>query len=91
VESPNSLRPKKARQVRSKVMSIFIIFFDMKGIVRKEFVLEGQTVNSAYYVTFYGDCVKMCQDFATNFGDKGTGCCFTKTHRLTLRFSLGNF
>jgi hypothetical protein len=28
---------------------MLIIFFDIKGIVHKEFVLEGQTVNSAYY------------------------------------------
>jgi hypothetical protein len=35
---------------------------------------------------FYGDCVNMCEDFATNFGDKETGCCIT-THHLTLPFS----
>jgi hypothetical protein len=28
---------------------MLIIFFDIKGIVHKEFVLAGQTVNSAYY------------------------------------------
>jgi hypothetical protein len=38
-------RLKKARQVKS----MFIIFFDVKGIVHKEFVLAGLTVNSAYY------------------------------------------
>jgi hypothetical protein len=41
-------RPKKARQVRSKVKSMLIIFFDIKGIIHKEFVLSHQTVNSAY-------------------------------------------
>jgi hypothetical protein len=44
-----SLRLKKAIQVKSKVKSILIIFFYIKGIVHKEFVLAGQTVNSAYY------------------------------------------
>jgi histone-lysine N-methyltransferase SETMAR len=48
-KSPNSLRPKKARQVKSKVKNMLIIFFDTKGIVHKEFILAGQTVNSAYY------------------------------------------
>jgi hypothetical protein len=49
-KSPNSLRPKrKARQVKSKVKSMLIIFFDIKGIVHKEFVLAGQAVSSAYY------------------------------------------
>jgi hypothetical protein len=44
---PNSQRPKRARQVANKVNSMFIIFFDIKGIVHKEFILVGQTVNSA--------------------------------------------
>jgi hypothetical protein len=48
-EIPNSPRPKMVRQVKSKVKSMLITFFDIKGIVRTEFVLAGQTVNSAYY------------------------------------------
>jgi hypothetical protein len=40
---------KKARQVKSKVKSMLIFFFDIKGIVRKEFDLADQTVNLAYY------------------------------------------
>jgi histone-lysine N-methyltransferase SETMAR len=46
---PNSLRPKKTRQVKSKVKSMLIIFFDIKGTVHREFILAGQTVSSAYY------------------------------------------
>jgi hypothetical protein len=34
--------------VKSKVKGILIIFFDIIGAVHKEFVLAGQTVNSAY-------------------------------------------
>jgi hypothetical protein len=70
--------------MKSKVKSMLIIFFDIKGIVLKELFLAGQTVN-------YGDCVKMCKDFALNFGDKRTGCCIIKTHHLSFPFSLGNF
>jgi NAD-dependent dihydropyrimidine dehydrogenase PreA subunit len=40
---------------------------------------------------FYGDCVKICEDFALNFGDKRTGCCFTTAHPFTLPFSPKNF
>jgi hypothetical protein len=47
--SPNSPRPKMVRQVKSKIKSMIIIFFNIKGIVNKESILEGQTVNSAYY------------------------------------------
>jgi hypothetical protein len=54
MESPNALRPKKkSEQVKSKVKSMLINFFDIKGIVHKGFVWAGQTVNSAYYCTKY--------------------------------------
>jgi hypothetical protein len=56
--------------VKSKVKNILIILFDIKGIVHKEFILVSQTVNFAYSCDFCGDCVKMCEDFAPNFGDK---------------------
>jgi hypothetical protein len=42
-------------------------------------------------VTVYGDRMKMCKDFALNFGDKRTECCITTMHCLTLSFSTGNF
>jgi hypothetical protein len=32
---PNSPRAKKVRQVKSKVKSMLVIFFDIKGIVHK--------------------------------------------------------
>jgi histone-lysine N-methyltransferase SETMAR len=36
--------------MKSKVKSALIISFDIKGITHKEFVVAGQTVNSAYYL-----------------------------------------
>jgi hypothetical protein len=42
-------------------------------------------------VTFYGDWVKMCDDFTQIFCDKRTDCYITMTHRLTLPSSPGNF
>jgi len=40
-KTPNSPKPKKARQVRSNVKIMLISFFDASGIVRKEFVPPG--------------------------------------------------
>jgi histone-lysine N-methyltransferase SETMAR len=48
-KSPNSPRPKKVRQVRSNVKSMLIFFFYIIGIVHKEFLPPGQTVNGKFY------------------------------------------
>jgi hypothetical protein len=45
----NSPKPKKGRQVKSKIKSMLIIFFNIKGIVHKEVVPAVQRVNSVYY------------------------------------------
>ena len=47
--SPSSLRPKKSRLQKSKVKTVLIAFFDSNGIIHKEVVPAGQTVNSAFY------------------------------------------
>ena len=47
---PDEPRPKKARQSRSHVKSMLIIFFDCEGVVHYEFAPTGQTINKEYYV-----------------------------------------
>jgi len=47
-KTPSSLRPKKARQVRSNIKSMLIIFLDIRGIVHMEFVPPRQTVNGKF-------------------------------------------
>ena len=47
---PDEPRLKKARQSRSHVKSMLIIFFDFEGFVHYEFAPRGQTISKEYYV-----------------------------------------
>ncbi|UYV82119.1 hypothetical protein LAZ67_21000950 [Cordylochernes scorpioides] len=46
----SSPRTKKARMSKSRIKTMIIVFFDIRGIVHCEFVPQGQTVNSAFYL-----------------------------------------
>ena len=45
----SSPRPKRARMSKSKINTMIIVSFDHRGIVHKEFVPPGQTVNQTFY------------------------------------------
>jgi hypothetical protein len=79
------------RQVKSFVKSILIIFFHIKDCSQKIRPDRSFLHTTRSSITFYGYCVKMCEDFAPNTGFKRTGCYITTTHHLTLPFSPGNF
>ena len=44
-----SPRPKKMRFQKSRVKIMLVIFFDWQGVIHKEFVPEGETINAVYY------------------------------------------
>ena len=44
-----SSRPKKLRFQKSRVKNMLAIFFDWQGVIHKEFVPEGETINAVYY------------------------------------------
>ena len=47
--SVSSPRPKKSRMQRSQVKVMLITFFDHQGMVHRELVPQGQTVNQHFY------------------------------------------
>ena len=49
-KTPDEPPPKKSRLEKSKIKSMLICFYDSKGIVHKEFVPTGQTVNAIFYL-----------------------------------------
>ena len=48
-KSYGSAMPVKARKSKSKVKVMFLVFFDIQGIVHFEFLPQGQTVNQTFY------------------------------------------
>ncbi|KAJ4444640.1 hypothetical protein ANN_06436 [Periplaneta americana] len=49
MEASRVSRPKKARQVRSKIKVMLTVFFDVRGIVHHKYAPEGQMVTKEYY------------------------------------------
>jgi hypothetical protein len=91
IESPNSPRLKKARQVKSKVVSACSLFsLISRGLSTKNSFWQARQSIPHTTVTFYGDCMKIGEDFAPNFGIKRTGYFITTMHHLILSFSPGN-
>ncbi len=43
-------RPTKARMSKSKLKAMLLIFFDIQGVVHREYLPEGQTVTGQFYV-----------------------------------------
>jgi hypothetical protein len=66
-------------------------FFTSKGLFTKNSSSEAKQSISHTTVTFHGDCVKMCEDFDSNFDNIITGCCITTTHCLTLLYFTREF
>jgi hypothetical protein len=83
-ESPKSTRTRKPRQVKVTVKGMLIIFFDIKGIVHKEFALAGQTVSSAYYCDVQGRQRENVRRLRPELGWQRTGCCIKTTSHTSI-------
>ena len=44
-----SPQPKKLKFQKSRVKTMLVIFFDWQGVIHKEFLPEGETINAVYY------------------------------------------
>jgi len=44
-----SPRPEKLRFQKSHVKTMLVILFEWQGVIHKEFVPEGKTINAVYY------------------------------------------
>jgi len=65
----SSPHPKKAHMSRTRVKTMIIVFFDSRGIVHKEFVPPGQTVNHAFYKYVLERLRKWVQQVQTDIAD----------------------
>ncbi|UYV74035.1 hypothetical protein LAZ67_11001900 [Cordylochernes scorpioides] len=59
-----SPRPKKAMMSKSRVETMLIVFFDKRGLIHKEFVTQGKTVNAEFYKEVLRRLHKAAQDHA---------------------------
>jgi hypothetical protein len=60
-----------------KIKTILITFFDKEVASHKEFVPEGQTVNSAFYVEVIGRLSKRISRVRSQFRAQDSWCCTT--------------
>jgi hypothetical protein len=65
-------------------------FFTWRGLLTKSSSWHAKKSIPHTTVTFYGDCVKICEYFVPNLGDKIADCCIMTTHCLSLPFSQVN-
>jgi hypothetical protein len=76
-------------KMKSKVKRMSIIFLTWRGLLTKNSSWQAKHSIPHTTVTFYGDCMKVCEDFVLNFGGKKLAV--VSWQSITLFFSLGNF
>jgi hypothetical protein len=91
MEKSGHTKTKKGEAGEAKSRARWSFPLIPRGLFTKNSPWQAKQLVLHTTVMFYGDCVKMCQDFAPNFVDKITSYCITTMHNLTLPFSPGNF
>lgn len=70
--SKGSPKPKKVRLQKSKIKTMLITFFDSKGIIHKEFMPSGSTVNAIYYKGVMDRLLKRIARVRPEYKSKGS-------------------
>jgi len=74
---------QKFRQSKSRVKTMLLTFFDIRGIVHYEFVPTGQTVNQVYYLEVLERLRKKLDGNDPNILPTTHGSCIATMHLLT--------
>jgi len=82
-KTANSPRLKKFRQSKSRVKTMLLTFFNIRGIVHYEFVPTGQTVNQVYYLEVPKRLREKVDGNDLNFLPTTHGSCIMTMHWLT--------
>lgn len=73
-KSSGSPQAKKTRKTPSKIKTMFIVFYDSKGIIHHEFVPSGQTVNGVFYEAVLKRLMARIRRTRPEYKDPGSWC-----------------
>jgi hypothetical protein len=84
----NSSRSKKDWWVRSNVKVMLTVSFDIKGVVHREYLRQGQTVNRWYYLEVLK---RLREEKDPSCGETTPGFSIMTMHRLMHRYCFVTF
>jgi hypothetical protein len=87
IQTHRDWKRRGRRRAKSRACSSFSLMTSRRFITKNS---SWQAIPHTT-VTFYGNCMIMCEVFTLNFGDERTGCFIMTMHYLTLPFSPGIF
>jgi hypothetical protein len=84
MEKSKLMETKKWETCEEQSEEMLIIFFDMELFTKNSSWQAKQSIPHVT-LTFYSECMKVCEDFTLNFGNKRAGCCITTVDHSSCR------